>query len=168
MMLTSFSGCAIAFVAYFFALGTGNIWIIFVASFVFMALLYSGFNGVWPGYFGELFATPIRYTGMSMGNQLGLVVAGFGPTIAGALMGAGEFGWVPVAIFGAVCSLIAIVACLTARETAHTPIHRLGEPYWRAVGKWDEEESVILVEGGNSGDDEENVADLVEGRAPRS
>ncbi|WP_231445222.1 MFS transporter [Brevibacterium zhoupengii] len=141
LMLTSFVGCSIAFFFYFMALSTGNIWLVAAASIAFMTVLYSGFNGIWTSYFGELFATPVRYTGMAMGNQLGLVVAGFGPTIAGVLMADGDHGWIPVAVFGAICSAIAILACLTARETAHTPVARLGEPYLRATGEWDKEPS---------------------------
>lgn len=135
LMLTAMIGCAVTIYGYFLALGTGNIWLVFAASFLFMTVLYSGFNGVWPSFFGELFAAPMRYTGMAMGNQLGLVVAGFGPMIGGMLLGTGTFGWVPVATFGAICALIAAASCFSARETAHTPIEELGEPYLRATGK---------------------------------
>jgi MFS family permease len=135
LMLTAMLGCAVTIFLYFLALGTGNIWIVFATSVLFMTVLYSGFNGIWTSFFGELFAAPVRYSGMAMGNQLGLVVAGFGPMIGGMLLGAGEFGWVPVAVFGAVCALLAAGACLRSRETAHTPIKELGEPYLRATGK---------------------------------
>jgi MFS family permease len=135
LMLTAMIGCGVTIFLYFMALGTGNIWLVFATSLLFMTVLYSGFNGIWPSFFGELFAAPVRYSGMAMGNQLGLVVAGFGPMIGGMLLGSGTFGWVPVAIFGAVCALVAAVACISARETAHTPITGLGEPYLRATGK---------------------------------
>lgn len=71
---------------------------------------------------------------MAMGNQLGLLVAGFGPMIGGLLLTEGEFGWIPVAVFGSICALLAAVAAFSARETAHTNIAELGEPYLRAVG----------------------------------
>jgi MFS family permease len=135
LMLTAMAGCGVTIFLYFLALGTGNIWVVFAASLLFMTVLYSAFNGIWPTFFGELFAAPVRYSGMAMGNQLGLVVAGFGPMIGGMLLGSGAFGWVPVAIFGAVCALLGIGACLSARETAHTHITQLGEPYLRATGK---------------------------------
>ncbi|GAA1683555.1 MFS transporter [Citricoccus zhacaiensis] len=135
LMLTAMIGCSVAIFLYFLALGTGNIWLVFAASFLFMTVLYSGFNGVWTSFFGELFAAPVRYTGMAMGNQLGLVLAGFGPMIGGMLLGAGAFGWVPVAIFGCVVALIAAAACFSSRETAHTPIAELGEPYLRGTGR---------------------------------
>ncbi|XKH52586.1 MHS family MFS transporter [Citricoccus nitrophenolicus] len=135
LMMTAMIGCSVSIFLYFLALGTGNIWLVFAASVLFMTVLYSGFNGVWTSFFGELFAAPVRYTGMAMGNQLGLMVAGFGPMIGGMLLGAGAFGWVPVAIFGCVVALIAAVACFSSRETAHTPIAELGEPYLRGTGR---------------------------------
>ena len=133
MMLTAMLGCSGALFAYFWALGTGNLVLVFAASFVFMTVLYSGFNGIWPSFFAELFAAPVRYSGMALGNQLGLLVAGFGPMIGGLLMTAGPSGWVPVAIFGAACALAAAIAVVSSRETARTPIDELGQPYLAAV-----------------------------------
>ncbi|WP_052460935.1 MFS transporter [Microbacterium gorillae] len=132
---TAMLGCLLTLPVYFLALGTGNIVLVFLAALLFMTVLYSGFNGLWPGFFAEQFATPIRYSGMALGNQLGLLVAGFGPMIGGLLLGTGEFGWVPVAIFGGVCAALGLIALLSSRETAHTPIEQLGEPYWRKVGR---------------------------------
>ncbi|WP_190264361.1 MFS transporter [Glutamicibacter nicotianae] len=134
LMLAAMIGSTVSLYLYFLALGTGNLWLVFGASFLFMTVFYSGFNGIWPSFFAELFATPVRYTGMAMGNQLGLLVAGFGPMIGGLLLTEGAFGWVPVAVFGTVCALLAAIAALSARETAHTNIAELGEPYLRAVG----------------------------------
>ncbi|MGZ2224253.1 MFS transporter [Glutamicibacter nicotianae] len=134
LMLASMIGSTVSLYLYFLALGTGNLWLVFGASFLFMTVFYSGFNGIWPSFFAELFATPVRYSGMAMGNQLGLLVAGFGPMIGGLLLTEGAFGWVPVAVFGTVCALLAAIAALSARETAHTNIAELGEPYLRAVG----------------------------------
>ncbi|AMM31863.1 major facilitator transporter [Sinomonas atrocyanea] len=133
LLIISMLGCSGALFAYFWALGTGNLILVAAASFVFMTVLYSGFNGVWPGFFAELFAAPVRYSGMALGNQLGLLVAGFGPMIGGLLMTVGPTGWVPVAVFGAVCALAAVVAVVSSRETAHTPVDELGGPYLKAV-----------------------------------
>ncbi len=72
---------------------------------------------------------PVRYTGMTMGNQLGLVLAGFAPLIAGVLLAPGVTGWIPVAIFATVCMLIAAVSVFYSRETYKTPIEELGAPY---------------------------------------
>ncbi|MFJ5958569.1 MFS transporter [Paenarthrobacter sp. NPDC092416] len=135
LLLTAAIGCSATIFAYFWALSTGNIWLVFAAAFVNMTLLYSCFNGIWPSYFAELFAAPVRYSGMALGNQLGLVVAGFGPLIAGLLLGKGTDGWLPVALFAVLCMGIAAVAAFFSRETAKTPIQLLGEPYLRGMAR---------------------------------
>ncbi|NVN00716.1 MFS transporter [Arthrobacter sp. SDTb3-6] len=135
LMLGSIIGCSVALFIYFWCLSTGSLVLVAAASFLFMTVFYSGFNGVWPACFAEQFATPVRYSGMALGNQLGLVVAGFGPMIGGLLMTDGAMDWIPVAVFGLVCSVLAAIAVLTARETAHTPIDELGEPFHRGIGR---------------------------------
>lgn len=137
VLVVAIIGGSFALFLYFLALGSGNIWLVFGATFLFMTVLYSGYNGVWPTFFAELFATPLRYSGMAMGNQLGLVIAGFGPMIGGLLLADGVYGWVPVAVFGAVCSLLSLLAVLSSRETAFTPVKELGEPYLKAMAAQD-------------------------------
>ena len=107
LLLTAAFGCSATIFLYFLALSSGNIVLVFLAAFLNMTVLYSGFNGIWPAFFAEQFAAPVRYTGMALGNQLGLVLAGFAPMIAGMLLTPGATGWVPVAVFGTVCMLIA-------------------------------------------------------------
>lgn len=129
LLLTAAIGCSITIFVYFLALSSGNIVLVFLAAFLNMTVLYSGFNGIWPSFFAEQFAAPVRYTGMAMGNQLGLVLAGFAPMIAGLLLIPGVNGWVPVAVFGTVCMLIAAVSVYFSRETYKTPTEELGAPY---------------------------------------
>jgi MFS family permease len=129
VLLTAAIGCSVTIFLYFLALSSGNIVLVFLAAFLNMTVLYSGFNGIWPAFFAEQFAAPVRYTGMAMGNQLGLVLAGFAPMIAGMLLAPGVAGWVPVAVFGTVCMLIAAGSAFYSRETYRTPIQELGAPY---------------------------------------
>ena len=129
LLLTAAIGCSVTIFLYFLALSSGNIVLVFLAAFLNMTVLYSGFNGIWPSFFAEQFAAPVRYTGMAMGNQLGLVLAGFAPMIAGMLLTPGVTGWVPVAVFGTVCMLIAAASVYFSRETYKTPIEDLGGPY---------------------------------------
>ena len=129
LLLTAAIGCSVTIFLYFLALSSGNIMLVFLAAFLNMTVLYSGFNGIWPSFFAEQFAAPVRYTGMAMGNQLGLVLAGFGPMIAGMLLAPGITGWIPVAVFATVCMLIAAASVYFSRETYRTPIEELGAPY---------------------------------------
>jgi len=129
LLLTAAIGTAATIFVYFLALSSGNIVLVFLAAFLNMTLLYSCYNGVWCAFVAEQFATPVRYTGMAMGNQLGLVLAGFAPMIASMLMTPGVTGWVPVAVFATVCMLIAAACVFYSRETYRTPIAELGAPY---------------------------------------
>ncbi|MET4588449.1 MFS transporter [Arthrobacter sp. 754] len=135
MLLTAAIGCSVTIFLYFLALSSGNLALVFLAAFLNMTVLYSGFNGIWPSFFAEQFAAPVRYTGMALGNQLGLVLAGFAPMIAGMLLTPGVTGWVPVAIFGTVCMLIAAVSAFFSRETFRTPIAELGAPYLQGTAR---------------------------------
>lgn len=135
VLLAAAIGCSITIFLYFLALSSGNIVLVFLAAFLNMTVLYSGFNGIWPSFFAEQFAAPVRYTGMAMGNQLGLILAGFAPLIAGLLLAPGVTGWIPVAIFATACMLIAAVSAFYSRETFKTPIHELGAPYLEGTAR---------------------------------
>jgi hypothetical protein len=61
--------------------------------------------------------TRIRLCGTAIGTQVGFAIGGFAPTAAAWIAGDGTGGWVPVAAYVLVSSLIAEVAVSTARET---------------------------------------------------
>ena len=132
VLLTAAIGCSITIFLYFLALSSGNIVLVFLAAFLNMTVLYSGFNGIWPSFFAEQFAAPVRYTGMAMGNQLGLVLAGFAPMIAGMLLAPGVAGWVPVAVFATVCMLIAAVRCSAPGRRPGRRSRNSAHRIWRA------------------------------------
>lgn len=103
-----------------------------VAIFIFpyLAMLSSGslalagtaiiisFAIIWPTYgsligtvLAENFAPEIRYTGASLGYQIGAaLVGGPAPLIATALLSAFMGSWVPVAVFVALCALVSFIS----------------------------------------------------------
>jgi MFS family permease len=108
----------------FMAINTGNI-----------ALILLALTGVWGGMsmangagalYIEMFPTKVRYTGYAMGVTLAGVAAGFAPTIGASLMGREQSNWVPVALLGCVCTLIAVIGAYTAKETKGVQLHALG------------------------------------------
>lgn len=68
----------------------------------------------------------VRYSGMAIGLQIGILCAGFTPSPGTALVGGDPANWVPAAWIVAGSSTIAIVGALWARETYRTPQDRLG------------------------------------------
>lgn len=68
----------------------------------------------------ERFATNVRYSGVSVGYQLGGVVGGgLAPTIAFGLFGLFD-SWIPVAVYLALAATATIVAVLAAKERHRT------------------------------------------------
>jgi MFS family permease len=120
-------GCAILMFAYLGAISARSLPLVFLVGIVMFGLVYSATNGIWPAFYGEMFTTRVRLSGMAIGTQIGFAIGGFSPTIAAALDGADGTHWVPVAIFTAVLCLVNVVAVATARETYRVPTERLGE-----------------------------------------
>jgi len=87
---------------------------------------YAAANAVWPSFYGEMFSTRVRFSGMAIGTQIGFMMAGFAPTIVTGLGGVSEGGWVVTSIFTAVIAVIAAVSALTAKETRDVPTAALG------------------------------------------
>jgi len=87
---------------------------------------YAAANAVWPSFYGEMFSTRVRFSGMAIGTQIGFMMAGFAPTIVTALGGVSEGGWVVTSLFTAVIAGVATISALTARETKDVPTSALG------------------------------------------
>jgi MFS family permease len=87
---------------------------------------YAAANAVWPSFYGEMFSTQVRFSGMAIGTQLGFLLAGFAPSIVTALGGVREGGWVVISAFTAVVCVIAATSASTARETKNVPTPLLG------------------------------------------
>jgi hypothetical protein len=83
-------------------------------------------NGIQPALYGEMFPTRVRLSGTAIGTQIGFAIGGFAPTAAAAIEGEGPNGWVPVAGYVLLSSLIASAAVATTRETFRVPLAELG------------------------------------------
>jgi len=108
--------------AYLAAISSGNYTLIFVAAVLMSGVVYSAMNGIQPALYGEMFPTRVRLSGMAIGTQIGFAIGGFAPTAAAAIAGDGPDGWVPVAAYVLVSSIVAAVAVATARETGKLPL----------------------------------------------
>jgi MFS family permease len=120
-------GCAVIVWPYMWAISRGNYALIFVIGVLFSGVIYSMANGIWPSFYGEMFDTRVRYSGMAIGTQFGFAATGFAPLISEALLNDGSNGWVPVAIFTSVAALLAAGCAATARETNRIPMVDLGK-----------------------------------------
>jgi MFS family permease len=119
-------GSAVLAFPFLWALQQGNVALIYVFGILLSGLVYSAANGIWPAFYGEMFDTRVRYSGMAIGTQIGFALGGFSPAIAAAIVGVGSGGWVPVALLTAGAATVAGLCALTAKETAHVPTPQLG------------------------------------------
>jgi MFS family permease len=118
--------------AYLGAISSKSWPLIFVAAVLMSGVVYSAMNGIQPALYGEMFPTRVRLSGTAIGTQIGFAIGGFAPTAAAAIDGDGPAGWVPVAIYVLVSSLIAAAAVATTTETFRVPLHELGRRLPRA------------------------------------
>jgi MFS family permease len=121
-------GCAVLMFAYLWSISVGNYVLIFVVGILMFGVVHSATNGIWPAFYGEMFPTRVRLSGMAIGTQIGFAIAGFAPTLATSLAGTGPESWLGVAAITAVFCLVNVVAVATARETFRVPTERLGSP----------------------------------------
>jgi MHS family shikimate/dehydroshikimate transporter-like MFS transporter len=87
-----------------------------VAGISFGQMMMFGIGAPW---YSELFTARLRYSGASLGFQIGAAISGgLSPFIAAALMkGFGGATW-PISVYLILCGLITLTAALAAPETA--------------------------------------------------
>ena len=102
---------------------TGSFWLtVFGISggLVFVGMMY----GPQAAFYTELFGTEVRYSGVSLGYQLGAIVGGaFAPTIATALWRESTIGIFGVSIYIAFASIGTIASVMLLTETFQSSLH---------------------------------------------
>lgn len=96
---------------------TGSFLLITLALVVGLGLLHSTMYAPQAAFFSETFATRVRYSGASLGVQLGSVLGGaFAPFVAVALLA--RFGsWIPLAVYMAATCVVTLVSVFLLAET---------------------------------------------------
>lgn len=126
VFIAGVTGSAALIFIYFWAISTAQIPLIFLVSTLITAGTYAASNAIYPAWFSELFNVKVRYSGMAIGLQIGILCAGFTPLLGTALVGADKANWGPAAWIVAGSTVLAVIGALWARETYRTPIHELG------------------------------------------
>ncbi|MEV8427566.1 MFS transporter [Streptomyces chartreusis] len=127
VFLAGAAGSAVTMFLYLWAISTGSYPLTLLLGIVAFGVVYSAANGVWPSFYGEMFSTRVRLSGMAIGTQIGFAVAGFAVTFAAQIAGPDGDDWSAVALFTAALCVPPVVAVLSARETAKVPTEQLGE-----------------------------------------
>lgn len=110
--------------AVFPLIDTGNFWLIVVAitgGLMTLGMMY----GPQAAFFTELFSTEVRYSGASLGYQVGAIIGGaFAPTIATILWTEYDIIW--VSVYSAGASLLSLISVLLLTETYKTNLSETG------------------------------------------
>ncbi|EPN9381304.1 MFS transporter [Cronobacter malonaticus] len=111
-------------VPWFMLLDTGTTWGIVLATIIAFGVLWSPITAVLGTLCSEIFHARVRYTGITLGYQLGAALAGgTAPLIATGLLAHSGGDWTPVAWYLAVTVAISLLAILCASR-----LHRRKAP----------------------------------------
>jgi metabolite-proton symporter len=123
---------------FFWLINTGSVALILVALVVMILASYSMY-GPMAAMFAEIFGTRVRYTGASLGYQLGSIIGGgFAPLIAAALFAATGTS-VSVSIYIIAVTIISFTA-----------VYLLGETYRKDIEEVQAPEREIMDEAGQT------------------
>lgn len=88
-----------------------------IATVIGLGIIWAPITAVLGTMFSEIFKSNVRYTGVSLGYQIGAAAAGgTAPLIATALLGAFNNSYVPVAIYIIFTSLISLISVMFVRK----------------------------------------------------
>ncbi|MEG5839433.1 MFS transporter [Enterobacter mori] len=109
-------------VPWFMLLNTGTTWGIVLATVIAFGVLWAPVTAVLGTLCSEIFSANVRYTGITLGYQLGAALAGgTAPLIATGLLAKYDGDWLPVAWYLAVTVLISLIAIFCASRVKPTP-----------------------------------------------
>jgi MFS family permease len=106
-------------IPFFWLLNQGSVALLYIACLIGFALIWPIYGALIGTLLAESFTPDIRYTGSSLGYQIGAAVAGGpAPLIATALLTAYDGSYVPIGVFVMICAAISFVAVSFAKERA--------------------------------------------------
>lgn len=111
---------------YLWAISQSNSGLVFAFGMLLGGCAYPAANAVWASLYGEMFKTQVRFSGVAIGTQLGLMLSAQAPAMAIYLTQSRSAAWISVAwIVSGACALAASVVFLL-RETSQTNMVDLG------------------------------------------
>lgn len=105
---------------YFWLLQQKSVALLIIATVIGLGIIWAPITAVLGTMFSEIFPSNVRYTGISLGYQIGAALAGgTAPLIATALLAAYGNSYVPVALYIVLVSLISLAAVWSVRDRKH-------------------------------------------------
>jgi MFS family permease len=113
---------------YLYAISIHNVPLAIFMSLLMWGVVYQGYNAVFPSFYPELFPTRTRVSAMAISQNLGTVVTPLLPALYTTVAPPGAAD-IPMTI-GAITlgiTVIAAIACVSARETYRIHMNDLGD-----------------------------------------
>lgn len=105
---------------YFLMLGTGSNLMLILATVIGLGILWAPVTATIGTLSSEIFSTRVRYTGVTLGYQIGAALAGgTAPLIATWLLSRFDNSWVPIAVYLTFTAVISVVAVSFAHKSAN-------------------------------------------------
>lgn len=102
---------------YFWMLHQGSVLLLVVATIIGLGIIWAPITAVLGTMFSEIFDAKVRYTGVTLGYQIGAALAGgTAPLVATALLANFDNSYVPVAIYIIFTALISLVSIWAVKD----------------------------------------------------
>ncbi|MBP6117519.1 MAG: MHS family MFS transporter [Neisseriaceae bacterium] len=102
---------------YFWLIHQGSVLLLTLATIIGLGIIWAPITAVLGTMFSEIFSAEVRYTGVSLGYQIGAALAGgTAPLVAIALLAAFDNSYVPVAIYIIFTALVSLFAISMVKD----------------------------------------------------
>jgi metabolite-proton symporter len=113
---------------YFWMLQQGSVALLIIATVIGLGIIWAPITAVLGTMFSEIFDAKIRYTGISLGYQIGAALAGgTAPLVATALLVRFDNSYIPVAIYIIFTALISLVAIWAVKDRSRQQLDQTVE-----------------------------------------
>jgi metabolite-proton symporter len=104
-------------IPFFWLMSLDNIVTLGIAIIIGFSIIWSSYGAVLGTLFAESFSADVRYTGISLGYQVGAaIIGGPAPLIATALLAAYNNSYIPVGMFLMVVAVVSLIAISFAQD----------------------------------------------------
>lgn len=105
---------------YFWLLHQNSATLLIVATVLGLGIIWAPITAVLGTMFSEIFKSNVRYTGITLGYQIGAALAGgTAPLVATALLNAYDNSYVPVALYIMLAAAISLIAIASVRDKSN-------------------------------------------------
>jgi len=113
---------------YFWLLHQKTFITLLIATVIGLGIIWAPITAVLGTMFSEIFDAKVRYTGVSLGYQIGAAVAGgTAPLVATALLANFNNSFVPVAVYIMFTAFVSLIAVLAVRERSNQELDEMEE-----------------------------------------